>query len=116
MNTLKTTFTTASILAHFNPEKEILVKTDIFDYVSAEVLLQYDDDDLLHPVAFFSKKHSSVECNYEIYDKELMTIVRCFEEWRAELESTSDLITVLSDHKNLEYFMTTKTLSRRQVR
>ena len=70
----------------------------------------------LHPVAFFSKKHSPAECNYEIYDKELMAIIRCFEEWRAELQSSINPIRVLSDHKNLEYFMTNKLLSRRQAR
>src|SRR2546423_1710640 len=62
------------------------------------------------------KKHSPVECNYEIYDKKLMAIVRCFKEWRAELEGSPHVIEVLSDHKNLEYFMSTKLLSRRQAR
>ena len=33
-----------------------------------------------------------------------MAIIRCFEEWRAELQSSINLIKVLSDHKNLEYF------------
>jgi len=49
----------------------------------------------LHPVAFFSKKHSPTECNYEIYDKELMAIVRAFEEWHAELQSVENPISVL---------------------
>jgi ABC-type Zn uptake system ZnuABC Zn-binding protein ZnuA len=66
---------------------------------------------VLHPVAFFSKKHSETECNYEIYDKELMAIIRCFEEWRSELEGAALPIKVITDHKNLEYFMTTKTLN-----
>jgi hypothetical protein len=62
------------------------VETDASNYVSAGVLSQYDDDGILHLVAFFSKKHSLAECNYEIYNKELMAIVRAFEEWRPELE------------------------------
>ena len=45
-----------------------------------------------------------------------MAIVRCFEEWRAELESAPHPIQVLSDHRNLEYFMSTKLLNRRQAR
>ena len=45
-----------------------------------------------------------------------MAIVRCFEEWRAELKGSPYIIKVLSDHKNLEYFMFTKLLSRRQTR
>ena len=77
---------------------------------------QYDADGILHPVAFVSKKHSLMECNYEIYDEELMAIIRCFEEWPAELESSPHLIRVLSDHKYLKYFMSTKLLSRHQAR
>ena len=51
------------------------METDSSDYVSAGVLSQYDDDGILHPVAYFSKKHSVTECNYEIYDKELLAII-----------------------------------------
>jgi hypothetical protein len=80
------------------------------------VLSQYGDDRILRPVAFFSKKHSTTECNYEIYDKELLAIVRCFEEWRPELEGTASPIKVITDHRNLEYFTTTKLLNRRQAR
>ena len=38
-------------------------------------------DGVLWPVAFFSKKISPVECNYMIYDKELLAIVKSFETW-----------------------------------
>lgn len=66
-------------------------------------------------MAFCSKKHSSTEANYEIYDKDLMTIVQTFNKWPAELESVENSIQVLSDHKNLEYFMANKNISRQQV-
>ena len=47
-----------------------------------------DDEGVLHLVAFFSRKMAPAECNYEIYDKEFLAIVRCFEEWRPDLEGT----------------------------
>ena len=72
------------------------METDASDYVLAGVMSQYDADGILHPVAFFSKKHSPAECNYEIYDKELMAIIRSFEEWRTELELSPHPIRVLS--------------------
>jgi hypothetical protein len=75
LDTLKATFTSAPILAYFNPDWDIIVETDTSDYVSASVLSQYDDDNVLHPMAYFSKKHSPMECNYKIYNKELMAIV-----------------------------------------
>ncbi|SLM41551.1 retrotransposon nucleocapsid protein [Lasallia pustulata] len=113
---LKKRFTTASILAHFDPTKEIIVETDASDWVSAGILSQYSIDNILCPVAFFSKKHSAQEVNYKIYDKELLAIIRAFEEWRPELEGNAFPIKVITDHRNLEYFMSTKQLSRCQAR
>ena len=94
---LKEAFTSAPILRRFDFEQDVIVETDASDYVSAAVLSQYNDDGVLHPVAYFPKKHSPVECNYEIYDKVLMAIIRCFEEWRVELQSVINPIKVLSD-------------------
>ncbi|SPJ89616.1 related to TY3B TY3B protein [Fusarium torulosum] len=113
---LKEAFTTAPILRPFDWTKDVILETDASDHVSAGVLSQYDNEGRLHPVAFFSKKHSATECNYEIYYKELMAIIRCFEEWRPELEGAPSPIKVITDHKNLEYFTTTKLLNRRQAR
>jgi hypothetical protein len=109
-------FTSTPVLARFDPDCDVIVETDASDYVSAGVLSQYDDDGILHPVAYFSKKHSPAECNYEIYDKELMAIIRTLEEWRPELQSVINPIHIPSDHKNLEYFTTTKLLNRWQAR
>jgi hypothetical protein len=109
-------FTSVPVLARFDHDCDVIVETDASDYVSAGVLSQYDDDGILHPVAYFSKKCSPAECNYEIYDKELMAIIRTLEEWRPELQSVINPIHILSDHKNLEYFTTTKLLNRWQAR
>jgi hypothetical protein len=113
---LKEAFVKAPVLRPFDWTKDVILETDASDFVSAGVLSQHDEDGVLHPVAFFSKKHSVTECNYEIYDKELLAIIRCFEEWRPELEGAPSPIKVITDHKNLEYFMTTKLLNRRQAR
>jgi hypothetical protein len=113
---LKQAFTMALILHYFHHDWEVIVETDTSDYISASILSQYDDEGVLHPIAFFSKKHSLAECNSEIYDKELIAIIRAFEEWRPELEGTLHTIKVLSDHKNLEYFMMTKVLNYQQTR
>jgi hypothetical protein len=67
-------------------------------------------------VAYFSKKLSSAKSNYEIHNKELLAIVRAMEEWRGKLIEVNDLFVVLSDYKNLQYFMIIRKLSERQVR
>jgi hypothetical protein len=112
---LKQAFTMAPILHHFDHDREVIVETDTSDYVSAGILSQYDDKGVLYPVAFFSRKLSLAEYNYEIYDKELMAIVRAFEEWWPELDGTLHPVKVLSDYKNVEYFMMTKLLNCRQT-
>src|SRR5258706_949010 len=55
---LKTAFTTALVLAHFDPDREILVETDASDYVSAGFIIQ-------HFYNFFL--YIPAKCNYEIY-------------------------------------------------
>lgn len=108
---LKNGFTTAPVLAYFDPDVPITIETDAADYVSAGLLSQQDKNNVRRPVTFFLKKHWPPECNYEIYDKELLVIIRAFEEWRPELKVALHPIEVLSDHKNLEYFMRTKQLN-----
>ena len=46
----------------------------------------------------------------------MLAIVRCLEEWDSELRGLRDSFEVLSDHKNLEYFMTVRKLTERQIR
>jgi hypothetical protein len=111
---LKQAFVQAPVLAQFDPDHETVLETDSSGYCSGGVLLQVKGD-VLRPVAFFSKKHSPAECNYPIYDKELLAIIRCLEEWEAELKSVGQF-TVLTDYKNLEYFSTVRKLSERQMR
>ena len=113
---LKERVTETPVLLHYNPEKQSYVECDTSDWTTRGVLSQKDDEGVLHPVAFFSKTLNPAECNYEIYDKELLAIIRCFEAWKPELEDTENPIQVLTDHKALEYFMTTKKLTRRQAR
>ena len=106
----------APIFYHFDPSKQCFVEIDLSNYINADVLSQLDDKDVLYSVAYFSRKMAPAECNYEIYDKELLAIIRCFKEWRPELEDTGLLVKVLTNHKGLEYFMSTKKLTPRQIK
>jgi len=78
-NDLKHYFTTALILAYFNPNLKCIVETDLSNYVLGGVLSQYNKNGKLRPVAFLSWKLAPAKLNYEIYDKELLAIIRCFE-------------------------------------
>ena len=65
---------------HFNPTKKAYIETDSFDYVTIGVLSQIGDDGELHSVAFYSRKIILAECNYKIYDKELLAIIKSFKQ------------------------------------
>jgi hypothetical protein len=68
----------AFVLSYFSSELETFLKSNSSDYVSAKVLSQKENDDLIKSIIYFSKTLSSAECNYEIYDKELLTIMSRF--------------------------------------
>ena len=91
------------------------MKTDLSHYVRIGIFSQLDDNGLLHSIVFFSKNLNHVECNYEIYDKKLLAIIRCFEQWKPKLEGTGVPVNVITDYKSLEYFMTTKKFTRHQA-
>ena len=75
---LKILIYTAPVLALYDPNKKYIIKTNMSDNVSAEVFSQLNNNGILCLVTFFSKKHSPAECNYKIYDKELLAVVLAF--------------------------------------
>jgi len=109
---LKQHFTTASIQAHFDPAKTVIIETDTSDFALGAVLSQQDEENRLHPVAFHSQKFQPAEINYEIHNKELLAVVDAFKHWRRYCEGVTHQVQVFSDHQNLEYFPTTKVLNR----
>ena len=115
--TLKTAFTKAPILAHFNPDNPVVVETEASDHVIATIISQISPNDGdIHLIMFYSRSMQLAELNYEIYVKELLAIFEAFQQWHNYLEGSTHVILMLSNHKNLKYFVTTKQLMRRQIR
>ena len=73
-------------------------------------------DNEIHPIAFYSQTFSTLELNYDVYDKELLAIFEAFKIWQYYLEESALPIDVVTDHKNLEYFSMTKILMCWQLR
>ncbi|KAJ1599434.1 hypothetical protein NDA14_001956 [Ustilago hordei] len=73
-------FTSAGVLQHFNYHLPTRLETDASDFAIAGVLKQ-EHEGRWHPVAFYSRKMSSAEKNYEIHDKELLAVVACLTQW-----------------------------------
>ncbi|MBW0514953.1 hypothetical protein O181_054668 [Austropuccinia psidii MF-1] len=112
---LKEAFTTAPILAHFNPSLPTIVETDSSDYALGAVLSQVNYSGK-HPIVFDSGKLLPAELNYEVHDKEVIGIVWALKRWRAFLLSLSNPFQVLPDHSSLQYFMSSKVLTCHQAR
>ena len=107
-NELKKVFTTRLVLTAPNLDKEFRVEVDILNYTTRGILSIKCSDKLWRSIIFISKSLSDIERNYEIYDKEILVVVRGLEAWRHFLEGTTTKFEIWTDHKNLEYFMNMK--------
>jgi len=111
---LKKMCTTSPTLRIFDVKLSIQVETDASDLAIGACLTQ-EHSGQRHPLAYYSRKMTPAEQNYDIHDKELLAIVVSLQHWRVYAEGAPGLI-IYSDHKNLTTFTTTKELNRRQVR
>ena len=82
---LKVAFLSTPVLVHPDPTCPFQVETDASNFSIGAVLSQPDDDGTLHPVTFYSRKFTTPEINYPIYEKELAVIISAFAEWRPYL-------------------------------
>ena len=115
--TLKHAFVSAPILKYADFTTKFVVETDASDFAIGCVLSQFfGDDSLLHPIAYYSKKLSPVESRWEIHDKELFGIITALRVWRHYLIGSKYPVEVITDHRNLQYFMKKQKLNSRQLR
>ena len=96
--------------------KPFQLECDASLYATGAVLRQQDGDGQWHPVAYLSKSFGEAERNYDIYDRELLAIVRAFEEYHKYFYGSPYPVQVFTDHKNLTYFRKPQKLNRRQAR
>src|SRR5258706_6434607 len=113
---LKNVFSTAPVLCHWAPDLRMMVETDVSDHAIAGILSVTTQDNEICLVAFFSHSLQGAEKNYDTHNKELLAIFEVFKNWQHFLEGSAEVIDTVTDHKNLEYFTSSKKLSRRQAR
>ena len=65
------------ILRHYNRKKKIDLKIDFSNWYFEKIFFQYDNDKKLHLIVFYNKKMIFAKCNYKIYDKKFLIIIRC---------------------------------------
>src|SRR5258707_7801267 len=94
----------------------MMVETDMSDHVIAGILSVTTKDNEIQLVAFFSCSSQGVEKNYDTHDKELLVIFEAFKNWQHFLEGSAKVINMVTNHKNLEYFTSSKKLLHCQAR
>ena len=53
-----------------------------------------------HPIAYYLATFTPMECNYNIYEQELHTVLKALQHWRPHLAATEIPVIVLIDHAN----------------
>ena len=115
-NMLKKAFTTAPVIMHWILGSPLIIEMDMSDYALATILSMVSPmDNEVHPIAFHSCTFTPPKLNYDVHDKELLAIFEAFKIWCHYLEGSLTPIDMVTNHKNLEHFSTTKLLTRCQV-
>lgn len=105
------------MLVQPNSALQFIVEVDASDTGVGAVLSQRSGpDQKLHPCAFFFRKLTPAERNYDVADWELLAVKMALEEWRHWLESSKQPFVVWTDHKNLSYIQSAKRLNSHQAR
>ena len=76
--TLKKVFITVFVFRYFNSIKLLKIKIDVFDKIIKVILCQFDDKGYWYFIVFLFRKLILAKCNYEIYNKKLLIIVKSF--------------------------------------
>jgi hypothetical protein len=105
-------FHTCPTFIHANLSKPFVLETNTSNFAIDVVLSQLEKDNLFILLTSIFVNFFPTEINYEIHDKKLLAIVNAFEKWCHLLKGVQHEITMFLDHKNLEYFMTTRVLNQ----
>ena len=101
---LKATFTSQPVLQLLDLSVPFAISTDSSKHALGRVLLQKDINRDWHPCAYLSQTFGPAERNYDIYDHELLVIMKALDTWHHYLLGSPTTVKVFTDHKNLTYF------------
>ena len=123
---LKTLMCAAPVLMQPNFEKKFFLQVDASGYGVGAVLSQEGEfttptlakrhKPTLHPVAYYSATFTPTERNYDIYERELLAVMKSLAHWRPYLGWTKEPFTILTNHTNLTYWKSPQNLNRRTAR
>jgi hypothetical protein len=97
-------------------DKQFELEVDVSGYALGAVLMQWQEDSKRHPVGFYSTTLNDAEQNYDIYDLELLAVIKSLENWQTYLAGSPHKVVVFTDHMNLQYWRDPHKISRRVAR
>ena len=92
------------------------VEVDASGFALGGVLLQKQEDSKRHPIGYYSATLNEAQCNYDIYELELLAIAECLKHWRPYLAGSPHKIIVHTDHANLTHWRQPQKISRHIAR
>ena len=78
---VKNAVASAPILAMYDSTRPSRVETDAFNFATGAILSQKQDDGKWHLIAYRSLTMSTEECNYKIYNCEMLGLICALEDW-----------------------------------
>ena len=112
---LKNRLTLSPVLCLPDLSKPFFVQTDTSKLGTGAVLLQKDDMGVSHPCAYLSQALVGAEQNYQVYDLELLAVIRALKVWRPYLISPTEPTVIYTDHQNITYFRQPQDLTACQM-
>jgi hypothetical protein len=121
--TLKTLVCERPVLVQPDYTKRFILHTDASAYGVGAVLLQEGElnpskpsKPRLHPIAYYSATFTPTERNYDIYERELLAVIKALHHWRYHLKWTRHPFLLVTDHANLTFWKAPQDLNRRTAR
>ncbi len=115
---LKTCMCLWPVLTQPNFEKPFFLQTDASAYGMGTILSQEGEHHTvasqkpkLHPIAYYSTTFTPTEQNYDIYERELLAIMKALTHWQHYLGWTKTPFTILTNHTNLQYWKAPQKLN-----
>ena len=109
---LKALFIKQPVLKIPDPSAPFAIATNASKFASGGILLQADENGDWHPCSYLSNSFLPAERNYDVYDRELLTVINALKAWHHYLRGSPFPVQVFTDHKNLTYFCQAQHLNR----
>jgi hypothetical protein len=122
---LKILMCKAPVLIQPNFNKKFFLQVDASAYGMGTVLSQEGkittpslkkwQKPVLHPIAYYSATFTPTERNYNIYNRELLAMMKALYHWCPYLAWMREPFTILTDHTKLTYWKAPRKLDQRHA-